>query len=173
MIRDPRMKFGISDKRGRAPTSSDPYIDAEAQSGPVRCSDCGAFFLNKRWYLAQTLPEKFDAESVEEEVQCPSCRKIEEHYSEGVVTLEGEYLWAHEKEIRSMLYNTEKKVMLINPLERILSIDRQGDALVIETTEEKLAEHLGRALFRAHQGDLEVSWSDDHSFCRVHWERAL
>ena len=33
------------------------------------------------------------------------------------------------------------------------------------------AEHLGRALHKSHQGELKVSWSEDHDVCRVTWER--
>ena len=52
-----------------------------------------------------------------------------------------------------------------------MRMDRDGDDLVIETTEEKLAEHLGRALHKSHQGELKVVWADDHSRCRVTWQR--
>jgi hypothetical protein len=62
--------------------------------------------------------------------------------------------------------------MAKNPLERIMRMEREGDNLVIETTEEKLAEHLGRALNKAHQGELKIDWSDEHSLCRVTWERS-
>jgi hypothetical protein len=61
--------------------------------------------------------------------------------------------------------------MAKNPLERIISMERTEDELRIETTEEKLAEHLGRALNKAHQGELTVTWSDDHAICRVTWQR--
>jgi len=53
-----------------------------------------------------------------------------------------------------------------------MRMEREGDALLVETTEEKLAEHLGRALRKAHQGLLDVNWTSDHSICRVHWERS-
>ncbi len=61
--------------------------------------------------------------------------------------------------------------MAKNPLERIIRVAREGDELVIETTEQKLAEHLGRALHKSHQGELKVSWTEEHSVCRVTWER--
>jgi NMD protein affecting ribosome stability and mRNA decay len=165
-------KFGISDKRGRVKTSADPYLPAGGMKEVALCQGCHALYRNKRWYLD---PEAFAAESAEGAphwVTCPACQKIAERYPEGIVTLKGEYFWEHEEEIRNILKNEESKAMAKNPLERIMRMNREGDDLIIETTEQKLAEHLGRALHRAHQGDLKVSWSQEHAVCRVDWERA-
>jgi hypothetical protein len=71
----------------------------------------------------------------------------------------------------NILRNTESTAMAKNPLERIMSIKPEGEALIIETTEEKLAEHIGRVLHKSHQGQLDITWSDNHSLCRVTWER--
>ncbi|PLX83507.1 MAG: hypothetical protein C0617_11305 [Desulfuromonas sp.] len=164
-------KFGISDKRGRAQTSSDPYLPEEGLKETSVCGSCQSVYRNKRWY---TDPAGFEEARKSKDVgwvTCPACRKVAEHYPEGIVTLRGSYLWEHEEEIRNILKNEESKARAKNPLERIISVDRQGDDLCIETTEQKLAEHLGRALHKAHQGDLRVSWTDEHSVCRVTWER--
>jgi len=170
MTRDVQ-KHGINDKRGRVQTSSDPYLPEGGLEEPALCENCRAVYRNKRWTLD---PEEYEAVQASENVQrvtCPACRKIAEHYPEGVVTLRGDYLWDHEEEIRNILRNEENRAMAKNPLERIIRMEREGDDLVIETTEEKLAEHLGRALHKAHQGHLDVTWSDNHSLCRVTWER--
>lgn len=170
MTKDTR-KFGISDKRGRTRTSDDPYIPETGLKEPSLCISCRALYQNKRWSLD---PPAFDALEASGEghwVTCPACQKIAEGYAEGVVTLRGTYLWAHEEEIFHILKNEEAKAMAKNPLERIISMTREHDDLVIETTEEKLAEHLGRALHKAHQGELTVSWSKNHDVCRVIWER--
>jgi hypothetical protein len=50
MQRDVR-KFGISDKRGRVKTSSDPYIPEEGPPELSLCESCHALYHNKRWYL--------------------------------------------------------------------------------------------------------------------------
>jgi len=165
------IRFSTSDKRGRVPTSSDPYIPEEGIKEVSVCAGCHAIYKNKRWYLDPTALEKLRKEGPLYEVTCPACKKIEDHYPEGIVTLRGEYLWNHEEEIRNILKNEEQKAMAKNPMERIMRIEREGDELLIETTEEKLAEHLGRALHKAHQGELNVSWADDHSVCRVWWQR--
>jgi len=165
-------KFGISDKRGRVKTSADPYLPGEGLKEPAFCISCKALYRNRRWYLDPQTLESLRGAGTLHPVTCPACQKIADHYPEGVVTLRGEYLWDHEEEIRHILRNEESKAMAKNPLQRIMRMEREGEGLVIETTEEKLAEHLGRALHKAHHGDLQVSWSDDHAICRVTWERA-
>ena len=104
-------------------------------------------------------------------VTCSACAKIAEHYPEGVVTLRGDYLWEHESEIRNLLQNVAEKVLSKNPLSRIIQIQKNDGELVIETTEQKLAEHLGRTLNRAHVGELQCTWSRSPRTCRVTWER--
>ena len=162
-------KFGISDKRGRVYTNEDPYAAALAMKGTVSCDSCPAIYSNKRWQL---LPETSSLPKGEiRKITCPTCRKIADNYPEGVITLRGEYLWEHEEEIRRILKNEERRAVAKNPGERIIRMDQIGDSLIIETTEEKLAEHLGRVLHRAHHGALQVSWGSDHTMCRVTWER--
>ncbi|HKJ05171.1 MAG TPA: Mut7-C RNAse domain-containing protein [Geopsychrobacteraceae bacterium] len=45
--------------------------------------------------------------------------------------------------------------------------------MTIETSEEKLAEHLGWFIERPHQEDLNISWAGNPERCRVSWERML
>lgn len=170
MRKDPR-KFGISDKRGRAETSADPYLNGAGLAEPSLCETCGAIYRKKRWFIDAAEAEELKRCPGTERVVCPACRKINDRYAEGYVALRGSYLWEHEAEIRNMIKNEESKAMAKNPLERIISMERSGDDLLIETTEEKLAEHLGRAINKAHQGELQVTWTDDHAICRVSWQR--
>ncbi len=165
-------KFGFSDKRGRVKTSSDPYLPEEGLKEIAICEGCHALYRNKRWYLDPEGYEKAQGSEDVNRVTCPACKKIADHYPEGIVTLKGDYLWDHEEEIRNMLAHEEEKAMAKNPLGRIMTMERQGDAIVIETTEQKLAEHLGRAMRRAHDGELDVNWAKDHAVCRVTWNRS-
>lgn len=161
-------KFGTSDKRGRALTSSDSYGNQHRYEDGAFCSSCHAQYRNKRWYPAQEAFVKVDNAP---EVKCPACLKIQDGYYEGVVVLRGDYLWQHEEEICRMLKNEEAKAHAKNPLERMICMEKRDDTLVIETTEEKLAEHLGRAMHKAHQGELQVHRGEDNIICRVSWER--
>ncbi|MEZ4600936.1 MAG: BCAM0308 family protein [Syntrophotaleaceae bacterium] len=160
-----------SGKRNRVQTSTDPYIEEAGMPEPSRCTSCGAVYLNKRWYI-DAHAASIQVEKIDRTVICPGCRKVQDGYAEGYVELSGDYLWQHEEEIRNNIRNEEKKAQDKNPLEKIISMERQGDLLVIETTEEKLAEHIGRSLNKAHQGDLKINWAEDHAICRVYWSRS-
>jgi NMD protein affecting ribosome stability and mRNA decay len=164
-------RFGTSDKRGRLNTSNDPYLDQAGLSEPAVCSECGAVYRKKRWFINAEEAAQLQSAGATQQVVCPACRKIKDRYAEGFVTLQGTYLWQHEAEIRNIIRNEELKAMAKNPLERIISMERSADDLLIETTEQKLAEHLGRALHKAHQGEIKVTWDDDHAVCRVAWCR--
>jgi len=164
-------KFGISDKRGRKRTSNDPYIAEAGLKEPAVCQKCRALYRHKRWQLDPNAVEQLETSPEVQWVICPGCQKVAEHYLEGVVTLRGDYLWDHEEEIRRILHNETERVTAKNPLARIVRMDVTDGELVIETTEQKLAEHLGRTLNRAHRGDLQVDWSGSPRICRVHWER--
>ncbi len=172
MDRAPR-KFEIDPNKSveRPARNTDPYVFTEGMSEPALCTVCHAIYRNKRWYLKERDYVAIEADEEAQRVVCPACQKIEQLYPEGIVTLRGDYLWRHEEEILNILRNTENSAMAKNPLGRIMSIKPEGDALVIETTEEKLAEHIGRALHKSHHGELNIDWSDNHSFCRVTWER--
>ena len=159
-------------KRGRNRRNLDPYVMDEGRPEPAVCIRCHAVYKNKHWYFEENEFKYLRENREAVETACPACQKITQSYPEGVVTLRGDYLWHHEEEIRNILKNEENKAMAKNPLERIMRMEREGDDLVIETTEEKLAEHLGRALNKAHQGELKIDWSDQHSLCRVTWERS-
>ena len=164
-------KFGISDKRGRTPKNIDPYVMEDALREPAICQNCHALYLKKRW--------QFDPQSVETLqgsrnimwVTCPACAKIEENYPEGIVILRGDYFWLHEDEIRNLVSNEAQASFNKNPLARIMKTVENKDEIIIETTEQKLAEHLGRALKGAHSGELKVTWSKSPRVCRVVWER--
>lgn len=164
-------KFGISDKRGRKTTNTDPFLPHEGTRETSICTTCHAVFHRNRWASDSKLYQELKSSPKTNKATCPACQKVEAGFPEGIVTLRGDYLWEHEDEIRNILKNVESQAYKKNPLERIIRMTRQQDELVIETTEEKLAEHLGRVLHRAHRGELKISWAGDPDICRVNWER--
>ncbi len=171
--RDKRTKFEyeIHNSQDRPVRSADPYLPGEGMKEPALCSGCKAIYRNKRWYFKEKEFTELKDNGAVRWVMCPACQKTADRYPEGIVTIKGDYLWQHRDEILNILHNTENTAMAKNPLERIMQIKPEGDALIVETTEEKLAEHIGRALHKAHQGDLNITWSNDNAFCRVTWER--
>lgn len=166
-------KFGNSSKRGRQQTSQNPFILQERPKEPALCTTCKTVYINKHWALDPTTYDRLERDTQTNWIKCPACQKIAAGYPEGIVTLSGSYLWEHETEIRRILMNEENKALAKNPFERIIRKHRDGNKLVIETTEKKLAEHLGRVLHKSHQGDLNITWSGNPDVCRVSWERRL
>ena len=51
--------------------------------------------------------------------------------------------------------------MLEHPINRILSVIEEEDALVVQTTEAHLAQAIGKALQRAFNGELELAFEED------------
>ena len=172
MKRDVR-KYGINSKRGRLQTSLDPFMSDEKPKEPSLCTCCKTVYLHQQWTLDPEAFRKLEANPNANWITCPACQKIAASYPEGVLTLSGSYLWKHEDEIQRILKNEEQKALAKNPFERVIRSLREKDKLVIETTDKKLAEHLGRVLHKAHKGELHISWTGVPDICRVHWERRV
>ena len=68
-------------------------------------------------------------------------------------------------------FTVEEKARTKNPLARIMEIRQEGSALTISTTDEKLAQKLGKDIYKAHSGKLEYQWRREESFVRVNWNR--
>jgi NMD protein affecting ribosome stability and mRNA decay len=164
-------KFGFYGKRGRILTSADPYQSAAGLREPALCQSCQAVYRQKRWQLDPVLADQLGRDAEAHWVTCPACLKVAEHYPEGILTLRGSYLWNHEAEIRNIIGNTVARFAARNPLDRIIRTQRTDEALIIETTDNKLVEHLGRLLHKAHSGKLRIDWQGAPVVCRVQWER--
>jgi hypothetical protein len=172
MKRDVR-KYGINSKRGRLQTRQDPFMAEETPKDPSLCTSCKTVYRHGHWALDPATYNRLAADPATNQINCPACQKITAGYPEGIVTLSGSYLWKHEAEIRRILRNAEQKALAKNPFERVIRKHRDSDKLVIETTDRKLAEHLGRVLHKSHRGELQISWSGAPGTCRVNWERML
>jgi NMD protein affecting ribosome stability and mRNA decay len=161
--------------------NDDPYQPAGSLEDGTICADCGAVHRGGRWTLDEELRRKLEKQRAREQALqahptnhstlCPGCRKAHDHSPGGVVTLRGDYLSQHRDDILNLIRNEEKKAVGINPTERIIQIDDRGDHLVIETTNEKLAQRLGRAIHRACHGEIQYKWSEDNKLARIEWER--
>ena len=158
-------------KFGHVGRTEDPYQPAEGQEASL-CSTCRAVYQNKRWFFDEKLAAKLAGTDKVKEVTCPTCRKIKDHYPEGILTLSGGFLKEHKDEIVTLLKNEAERVAGRSVADRIVSMTEEGkDRLVVETTTEKLAQHLGRAIYRAYKGELDFRWSEMNKFVRVYWSR--
>jgi len=153
---------------------TDPYIPRKSPSAVGICPKCRAIYRNKRWFLDEkefaVLTRKGAGTGVAW-AKCPACRKIADGFPAGLVTLSGGYLRDHREDILNLVRNEEKRAMGFNPLERIIRVEEKGEALEIATTDEKLAQRIGREVRKACQGTVEYKWSEDSKLLRVNWAR--
>jgi NMD protein affecting ribosome stability and mRNA decay len=158
-------------KFGHAGRVGEPYELAAGQEAAA-CEDCHALYQGKRWFFDEKLYGKLAGAGKVRQVVCPTCRKIKDHYVEGYLTLRGEFLVAHKDELVTLLENEAAKVGKRSVDDRIIQMTPEGDdKLVVETTTEKLAQHLGRTIYKAYKGDLSFQWGEPNRFVRVYWSR--
>lgn len=157
--------------RRKVQTYDDPYLSDLTPHEVAQCRECRSVYANKRWELeSQAKDDLAKSERVVETI-CPACRKIHDRLPGGVVTLSGSFIASHEDEILNLARHENDEAMQINPLERIMDIERSGSEIVVLTTNEKLAQRIGRAIFRAYNGVVEYKWSKGTKLARVNWHR--
>jgi NMD protein affecting ribosome stability and mRNA decay len=147
---------------------SDPSPGARAGklADLAACPGCGASYRKGRWTW-----QKAPAGSYEK--QCPACERIEKHYPAGVLNVDGAFVAKHRQDVVGTLRHVEERERTKHPLKRIMGITKAGKGLVVETTDGKLAQSLGRALHKAFSGRLEPSatTADKENLVRVRWTR--
>ncbi len=158
-------------KFGHVGRVEDPYLPEEGQEASI-CTECRGLYQNKRWFFDEKLAARLEGAASVKQVVCPTCRKIKEHYPEGYLTLSGDFLAERKPEIITLLKNEAARVSSRSVLDRVIKMTEEGkDRLVVETTTEKLAQRLGRAVYRAYKGELNFSWAEPNRFVRVYWSR--
>jgi len=149
----------------------DPYIQTGSPQEVKICSQCRSVYHDQRWYLREQVPEEVLKDRQIGYILCPACLKIRDRLPGGVIHLAGSFLAAHKEEILNLIRNEGNRAMAINPLERIIDIQNDGTGLEVLTTNEKLAQRIGRALHKAYDGNIKYRWSEDTKLARVSWER--
>jgi NMD protein affecting ribosome stability and mRNA decay len=157
-------------KFGHAGRQEDSYEPEEGQEAAL-CTQCHALYRGKRWSFDAALYERLAGTDKVREVVCPTCRKIKDHFPEGILTLSGEFFAQHQEEIVRLLEKEAARVAGRSVADRIIRIVSEGDKLVVETTTEKMAQHLGRTIYKAYKGDLHFRWGEVERFVRVYWSR--
>ncbi len=153
-------------------STADPYLPRGASKVSV-CSGCRAVYMNKRWYVDEALFISSLSSPDIVKLVCPACLKIRDSFPGGIVTLKGDYVLPHKQDLINLIKNEEARARGFNPLERVMSIKENGHgSLVVSTTNEKLAQRLGRAIKKAFHGEVTYQWSHDNKLARVDWERA-
>lgn len=142
----------------------DPYHEREKLSEPSVCTDCGAVFHQGRWQWV-TRPAHAH------QVRCAACRRIHEKLPAGYISIGGPFAHEHRAELLGLARHFETREKVEHPLQRIMSIEEQGDRLLITTTDIHLARGIGEAFERAYRGSLEFHYNKEEYLLRVRWER--
>jgi hypothetical protein len=154
-LRSAEEKGHMSTRKGKRYTTSykekehprqDPYAMLKAPKGRAVCQNCRAIYANKRWYFDDGEARTLMASPRTQKLVCPACQKIRDDYPEGIVTLKWSDLREHEAEIRGLIGNVEARALSVNPLERVMKIVRRRKDLEVQTTNDRLAQRIGREL---------------------------
>ncbi|RJR37267.1 MAG: ATPase [Deltaproteobacteria bacterium] len=158
-------------KFGHVGRVEDPYLPEEGQEASL-CTDCNALYQSKRWFYDAKLAQRLAGTAKVKQVVCPTCRKVKEQYPEGYLTLSGDFFKEHKDEVITLLKNEAARVSSRSVLDRVITMTEAGkNELEVKTTTEKLAQHLGRAVYRAYKGELDFRWSETNPLVRVYWSR--
>ena len=164
-------KITREEKGQRTERSTNVYLPKKGMKEAAICSKCHLIYQNKRWYMDESESRKLLADSRVHRGTCPACRRMEDSLPAGIATFSGDYLLQHGAEILDIIKNAETKSRAKNPLGRVMEISQEGNILTVSTTEDKLAQKLGREVYKAHKGELRYQWSHDQDLVRVKWER--
>lgn len=149
----------------------DPYLLDLKPDEVAVCRECRSVFAGGRWRLEGDAVAEVKQARGCTEVLCPACQKIRDHVPGGVLNISGEFARSHSEEIVNLINHENAMAMKINPLERIMDIESEDQGMVVYTTNEKLAQKIGRALKKAYDGQVEYKWPEDGKLVRVNWHR--
>ena len=155
-------------------STPDPYLPRGASQKTSVCEGCHSVYKKKRWYADRDLYEAAVIIPDTATTVCPACLKIRDNFPGGIVTLKGDYVLPHKQDLLNLVKNEEERARGFNPLERVMSIKENGHgSIVINTTNEKLAQRLGTAIKKAFRGVVSYRWSHDNKLARVDWTREM
>ena len=142
----------------------DPYQRQQKLHEGTACPQCGAVYHPGRWRWVTK------AEGAGEEL-CAACRRINDKFPAGVVTLRGDFAREQKQELIHLARHQEEAEKQEHPLNRIIGIEEDAQGIVISTTDIHLPRRIGEAIKRAFRGEIEDNFEKDGYFVRVTWTR--
>ncbi len=159
-------------RRDKTHAATSPLPDLKPSTDSAICTNCQAVWHKGKWSLNPATRREVQRWRTPTSVICPACRSAKEGIPTGILYLVGAFLEKNRAEILNLLRNVERVAAAKNPLERILRIKEDSRRrLVVETTSEKLARRLGRAVSKACGGTLQIRFSHEDKLVRVYWRR--
>jgi len=98
-------------------------------------------------------------------------RRVKDNYPAGYLILEGEFFVENRGEIMNLVRNVAKAEKNEHPMERVMTIRKDGETTLITTTGVHIARRLGDSLKRSYQGDLQINYKDGEKRIQVNWLR--
>lgn len=167
-MRRERSKIHPAAGQPRTDRTPERQLDAYGIRGklpdPTACPSCGAIYRAGRWAWGSPPADAH-------RTTCPACRRIEDDYPAGLVTISGEFAAAHAEEIRNLIHNVEEREKQEHALKRVMAIEAQPERLLVKTTDAKLARGIGEALHHAYHGELDYRMGEAENVLRVEWKR--
>jgi len=147
-----------------APKRADPYRDTMKVAAGAACPRCRASYEAGRW--TWNSPPQDAARRL-----CPACRRLEDDFPAGHLTLRGPFFDAHRQEVLDFVVARAERARLEHPLQRIIGMQETAGGVLVTTTDAHLARGLALALQQAHKGDVDLVFSRDENFVRASWSR--
>ena len=163
-------KISVGEKGQRTARSTDVYRPRNGLKDLSVCPDCRLVYRGKRWHLDEEEGDRLLSSRANKQT-CPACRRVADRNPAGIVTLSGRYLEQNWDEIQNLIRHVTEKSRVKNPLGRIMDMEQGTSGITITTTEDKIAQKIGREIFKAYKGDLIYSWSHEQQLVRVTWNR--
>jgi len=135
---------------------------------PTACEQCGAVFMKRSWRRDHKVTLALLDRAAW--TVCPACEQAKRKTGQGRVLVRGKFVLAHEDAIRARIRNVAARAGYTQPERRVISVDREGDALEVLTTSQKLAHRIVNELKKAFRGRATFNWSDDGTLLAV-WRR--
>jgi len=148
--------------------------EVKTKTAVISCPRCHALYFDKHWHTwshaTQVLPPNH---KVTEEL-CGACRSLGAVGAEfgyaGEVTLSG----FSDPELKLEVIRTAKNVAARaferNPEAQVIKIEDKGRTVRITTTQNQLAEAIGKEVDRSHKGGvLNIRFSNENLPVRVYW----
>lgn len=142
----------------------DSYRENAKLAEPALCPKCGAAYVKGRWTWAK-------APAGAAKHTCPACRRIEDQFPAGYVSLKGPFVAAHRDEIVALVRAREARAREEHALQRIMSLEPSGEGLVVTTTDAHLARGIAVAVHEAFKGTLDMTYSQGENLLRATWKR--
>jgi hypothetical protein len=127
----------------------DPYKTRLKLPEPAVYADCGAVFHKGRW-------GKRPAPAYQE--LCQACNRIRDRCPAGELTIAGAFGARHKDQILHLARHQEEQEKAEHPLHRIMAIEEQDNAIVVQTTDIHLSRCIGEALHHAYRGALDFHY---------------